>query len=1477
MYIAIFLLLLSLILSISSVQTYLAKIATERLNEKFNTNLVVKKVDFSLLGTVELKEIEIRDHHKDTLIFVNSLNTSILNAKRFLDNAVDLGDATLTGAKVYMKTYQGETSDNMTVFLNSFEDKEPKKAGNPFKLKASNIYVDDLTYKLVDENKQPKLLFSAEKAGGSLQDFSLIGPNLSMKVRGLYFTENRGLKITNLTTDFTYSKTAMELKNTTLQTEKSKVLGDVKMTYKIEDFANFIDKVKFDAKFKKSSVSVVDIKKFYKELSGNDVLNFNANFKGTLNNFELKKINLRSRNGIKIKGDLGLLNSFDTKKGVVFTADIDDVTANYNQLKNILPKSISKTLPTEFKRLGTFSLNGKLKTSPEQMDATLTVVSELGGVISDLQLSNIDDIDTAGYNGEIEFENFDLGKFFENPLFGEVSLKGDVKGSGFKLKNINTVFIGKVSKIGFKGYDYTNLTVNGRYQNNKFNGDLIADDKNLKVNFNGLADLSKLTNKFDFKADITHLDLKKTNLFTRDSISVIKGKINIDLTGNSLDDMNGSAVFNNIVYTNQDKTYKFKEFQVISQVKDSVQTIKVNSKDIVEGQLSGKFKFAELVPVAQNALGSIYTNYTPYPVQPNQYIDFNFSIYNQIVEVFLPEVFVGKNTKISGKINSDKQLLKLRIQAPELEAYGNKIKKLELRTDNQNPLFNTHLTANELTTKYYKLHKLNLLNRTKNDTLFFKSVFKGGKQEREQYNLDFFYTINPDKKSVVGLQKSNFNFKGNTWKVNPNKDFQNKVTFSLQDNTFDFSPFKLISGNQKIEFLGALKGDTEKSLQAKFDQVALPSILPKIDSLDLQGKLSGYIDFTQKAGIYKPKGAIQINNFEINKFKQGDLSLNIEGNNSYEKYSVNLSLQNEQAKSISGNGTLDFSKAKPNIDFAMYLKEYDIKAFSPLGKNILSNVRGKVTGDFTLKGFLGNPNMDGLLTLKDAGLKFPYLNTNYDFEGDALVGLKEQQFIFEDVRLKDTKYGTRGNLLGSITHQNFNAWFFDIEIDTDNLLVLDTEETEESLYYGTGFLDGSAEIMGLTDKLNIKINGKTNKGTKFVVPLKDVETVDNYRLIHFKSERQDISGIRQTALDAMKGLSLDINLEVTEDAEAQIVIDKVNGSQLSGRGEGNLKIEIDTRGKFNMYGDLSLQSGKYDFKYGGIINKTFGVQKGGTISWNGSPFDADLNIIAVHKVKANPALILDGFTSTRNIDVDLITKITGGLFDSKQELDIEMPNVSPTIASELDFVLNRNNVGEKANQFVSLLMFGRFINFENFNLEGNDVTSTATNALSAAFSNLLNSPDGKFKFGVNYQQAQGNDVESIRTDDQVDVSVSTQISDRVLVNGSVGVPVGANTQTSIVGEVKVEVLLNEEGNLRGTVFNRPNDIDYTLENEGYTQGIGISYQVNFNNGKELAEKLGLRKRKKQNDNTIIVRDSVLTPHRSLINKGKREKNTKEKE
>ena len=1442
-------------------QTKLGVYTTNKINEDFDTNLSIGKVNLSFLGSIALKDIQIRDHHKDTLIFIKKISTSLLSAQKVFNNKLLFDAITIEDAFYFMKTYKGETTNNMSVFIASFRSDIPKDSLDlPFILKANNVYIQNLDLRISNDNKENPLNFSATNIGGNVQDLAIVGADVALNTRGLYFRTNQDLQVTSLTTNYKFTKSAMTFESTRLETKNSRLSANIFFTYGRGDLSNFNDKVQIEAEFKESKLKVLDLKKFYNELNGGDLISFSGKMKGKLNNFNLNNLKLTTEKGIRLDGNLGFKNAVNRERGFVFNGDLNTLTANYKELKNIVPNLLGENLPSELEKIGEFNAEGKVNITSSKVKATLTVKSQIGTVFSDLEINTGDEIETASYAGDIQLIKFNIGSFLNNPIIGNVSLKGAVKGSGFKLGEMNTEFVGAVSELNLNDYSYDNIIANVQYQNNKFDGSLVIDDANLKMKLNGLVDLSTEINKFDFKSNISYLNLKETNLFTRDTTAIIKGLIALDIAGNTFDDITGIANFKNVRYTNQKKEHRFEEFTVTSFLKDSLKIIDVASKDIAQGFIKGKFSFSELPRVAQNALGSIYTNYKPYKVEPKQYLDFNFTVYNQIINVFFPKVFIDDKTKIKGKINADKDLFRLSFNSPRIDAFGTEVKVLSFRTDNKNKLYNTSLTADEVKTAYYNISKLNLLNRTENDTLYFKSIFKGGNKKNEDFNLDFFYTFNSEGKSVLGFEKSSFMFKENNWNINPDKKNTDKITFDLKTNEFNFSQFKLVSGEQKIKFIGNLKGTEEKVLLVDFTKVKLQSFLPKIDSLALKGLLSGSLDFVQKKGIYAPEGSLKIANFEVNNYNQGDLFLNIKGENSYKKYSTDLFIESKDVKSIAASGTLDFSAERPIIDLEVFLEEFKLNAFSPLGKNVLSSLRGSASGNFTLRGFISNPDMEGELRLNNAGLKFPYLNINYDFEGESVITLLEQSFILEDFKLRDIKNNTKGILKGDISHFNFKQWFLSLKIESDNLMVLDTENKEEAQYYGAAFIDGSADIFGLTDRLTIDINAKTMPGTIFVVPLKDVETVDSYGLIHFKSNETVVERQKEIALESLKGLTLNIDLEVTKDAVAEVVIDEIYGSQLSGRGAGNLQIEINTRGKFNMFGDYIVNSGVYDFKYGGFVNKPFIIQKGGTVSWNGNPTDANLDVTAVYKAKANPGVLLENFNSNRNIEVDLVTRISGGLFNSKQELDIQLTNVEATIANELEFILNDNNVNEKTKQFISLLAFGNFINPDKLGFDAKaNITNTASSAISSAFSSILNTPDSKFQLDVDYQQEQNNsDLDRLNIDNQVDLSVSTKVGDNVIINGKVGVPVGTQTQSSVIGEVKVEVLLNTEGNFRGVIFNRQNEIQYTTEDQGYTQGLGLSYQVNFNTLDGLLTKLGLKKKKQLKLKELVKKDSART-------------------
>ena len=58
-----------------------------------------------------------------------------------------------------------------------------------------------------------------------------------------------------------------------------------------------------------------------------------------------------------------------------------------------------------------------------------------------------------------------------------------------------------------------------------------------------------------------------------------------------------------------------------------------------------------------------------------------------------------------------------------------------------------------------------------------------------------------------------------------------------------------------------------------------------------------------------------------------------------------------------------------------------------------------------------------------------------------------------------------------------------------------------------------------------------------------------------------------------------------------------------------------------------------------------------------------------------------------------------------------------------------------------------------------------------------------------------------------------------------------------MGDLQIDFILNEEGSLKAKVFNKENEFRYIGDELGYTQGVGLSYQVDFETFSELIKKI----------------------------------------
>jgi hypothetical protein len=264
-----------------------------------------------------------------------------------------------------------------------------------------------------------------------------------------------------------------------------------------------------------------------------------------------------------------------------------------------------------------------------------------------------------------------------------------------------------------------------------------------------------------------------------------------------------------------------------------------------------------------------------------------------------------------------------------------------------------------------------------------------------------------------------------------------------------------------------------------------------------------------------------------------------------------------------------------------------------------------------------------------------------------------------------------------------------------------------------------------------------------------------------------------------------------------------------------------------MDGNYTVTQGNYNFVLG-VLKKSFSIENGGTISWNGGGAeDATLNMKSNYLVSANVNDIVQDLESKKssasNQPVFCNLYLTGMLSDPQIRFEIKSPKASETARAAIERI--NSNSDELNKQFFSLLIANRFQ--PNVGVSG---TNSGGNAALDALSGQINSLLGELSKDVRLNVDLKNDIITGQNSQKIGFSTNA-LNDKLIITGVFGVEknAGGSNQSTFIGDLNLEYILDDNGNFRVSIFNESND--YTViqdKNLGrFTQGVGLQYQEDF--------------------------------------------------
>jgi hypothetical protein len=336
----------------------------------------------------------------------------------------------------------------------------------------------------------------------------------------------------------------------------------------------------------------------------------------------------------------------------------------------------------------------------------------------------------------------------------------------------------------------------------------------------------------------------------------------------------------------------------------------------------------------------------------------------------------------------------------------------------------------------------------------------------------------------------------------------------------------------------------------------------------------------------------------------------------------------------------------------------------------------------------------------------------------------------------------------------------------------------------------------------------------------------------------------------LSGINMNFDLDATPQAETRLIFNPELGDMIKASGRGSLNMEVNQNGDFRIFGEYIIEEGNYMLSLKNVINKKFEIQQGSRIIWNGNPENADINVTAVYNLRTSLDNLFMDTTSyyQKRIPVQCKINLTEKLNNPQINFNIDLPTADESTKARLNSVLSSKE--EMNKQFLSLLVLNTFMPAEQYmagqsapdELGAGGMAFTTSELLSNQLSHWLSQISSNWDIGVNYQP--GDEISR----DQVEVALSTQLlNDRLIINGNVASG-GRTTQASeIVGDVRVDWKLTQNGKLRLKFFNRNSD-RLIYEETRYIQGAGLYYREDFNSFGELIRKITGKKKKKKSNN-----------------------------
>lgn len=1440
------------LLNIPYVQGKLSVFVAKELKTILNTEVSVGRIDMGLLNRIIVEDVQLHDRRNEELLKVTRLSARF-EFLPLLKGKVTISSVQLFGFTVNMNRETPESVPNFQFVLDAFASKDTVKTESNLDLRINSVLIrrGRIAYDVLSEPETPGKFnanhLSIRNLAATLSLKALRSDSLNAAIRRISFDEQSGFSLQKMSVKVTANNHRLDIKDFGVELAHTTLKVD-SLTLKYDslpELPKMAENVTYDGSLK-AMVVLKDIAPFVPALSRfEEPLDLRMEFSGHGQNLDCPSLRLTNNHGLMIMGETALSN-WDAGMDMYIYGKLANLTMNKEGM-DFLMTNLTGKVPPIVQRLEYVRFNGEAAGYLHDLTVTGLFHTGVGAVKADVMMSIDEESKSRTSSGNVASEGLDLGKLLnQEKKLGLVDFNVKLKGFNYKNHYPESYIKGVVSSFEYSQYQYENIMLDGVYKDGGFNGKLSMDDENGSVQIDGNFNIAKEVPDFNLKAAIRNLRPHDLHLSDKYEDADISLNLMADFTGKSIDDMNGRISLDSLQLNAPDGGDYFLDNLTITagQVSEGKE-LRVNSSfmtAVVRGEYSHHTIPASVIQTVQRYIPSLLSIKDNMPDPHN---NFKFDIRLESAEVFskLFQIPLELHLPVSigGYFNDGEEKLHVEGYFPDFKYNGTHYDSGVLLCENPSDQFKCSLRGAMLM-KSGAMLNLSVEANAKDDRL--ETTVNWGNNTNVTYggkfaaNTRFFKTegSRPILQADIDILPTRVVLNDTVWNIHPSHIAVDSGRVFIDNFLFEHK-------DQYLRVDGRLTPKETDSCRVDLKNIKLDYVLDivQFDDVLFGGLVTGKVDLKSVMKDPVMQTRLNVHNFSLNHSLLGEAD--ITGVWDKELGGVRLDAKIAEQGISATHVTGYVSPKLKGLDLLIHADSTNVGFLQPFIDGIFSDINGRVNGHVRLYGDFKHLDLEGEVRAKmDA--KIDVLNTYFQIRDDS-IHISSGSLDFRNVRVYDRE-GHDGLVNGYLHHTKLKNLMYHFNIHGNNLLMYDTREAGEMPFYGRVYGTGNVVLNGGNNAMTVDASLTTGNNTSFTyITGVTTEAASNQfitfvdktpKRIHDNVETNlyHHSNVQKDKEEEGPPMDLRINtlIDATPSATMKIIMDPVAGDNITATGNGNLQVNYFNKGDFRMFGRYVIDQGLYKLSMQEVIRKDFTLQSGGTVTFTGDPYQANLDVQAVYTVNSASLsdLVADPSRNQGTIKVNCLMNLTGSLSNPDIKFDLELPTVRE---EDRELVRSVTSTEEQMNtQIIYLLGIGKFYTYDytNNDQSSNAASSLAFSTLSGQLNNMLSQWMDNKNWNIGANLSTG---EKGWTDVEAEAMLSGRLlNNRLMINGNFGYKENVMANTNFVGDFEAIWLLTKNGDFRLRGYNQTND-RYFTKSTLTTQGVGIMYKKDFNKWDDL--------------------------------------------